>query len=959
MPAQINFQPTLFIFIGTTSGQIGWRLKKQLVDLYGKIPILRYLWIDTNNTIEPRAAQWFDASERVELTGFDPAGVIAHLQNYPTIKSWWPNAKVNPGVMFSGAPSQMRLVGRMAFFRKYNDRNAGAALYDRLKQETQALTVAANHRKTEQMSTPQMDFQVAQGIRVYLVFSPGGGTGSSQAFDLAYLCRSLLQGHQPEIAAFILMPSVIEDLMQGAGHAQRRKMLANSYAWFREEDWLSEKSDWKVKYPEGAPLDIQAPPFNHRYVISIYNQGGFRLQSADDIFDMLAHAIALDTGSSMAGAMRGFTDIVQVLGERFEGKKRSFSSLAAASLLFPRQRLMAYCSARLGRELLLNGLLGKDAEDAEAGEQAMKQRINPIASTLLANCGLRVDDLLSTLVGDAAIRLDYKTQIQGAQTVDAALSLVDTQENLNEAARTSEAERIASSAETLKTRLAASLDKELLRLIGLYGLKFTRRVLKLLSAEAQEIVEEADIYSLAGLKSYLSAKGVQNSQMENARQEYKKARNFIYNLDNGPEDKLERVFNLKGWEKKFSVGRQNIITSMKKVNDLAIRQAAGNQAMSLYDQLLAWCLEKLTQFDAYEGTILKAASALQLSADQSASKETRQAQQYEFRQEIEINFADYYHDQTADIRPENVFQTMIPAVALEKSVNFKAWLDNNKLQADVQKHAASFFAQSINETSLLGALQAIAERRGQQPQVLVHEEMEKLLKYCHPFWSYDQNTGLHDLEGKSILGVEDAASPLIPEEYRNDGSFEINETGLKDRIDVVRTWHGLPAFMLKEMLECKVEYDNLREKSDDPLHIIPIDNSSDINPEKGGLYRDTFAVALAWKYIVQVGSFYYYDPEKAYTEKNIRPAKEFKLDQGREKAEDSFAAREDWAKQVEDAIDNYVRNIGNTQAINELEAAIQERYAALGRMGPDDTLRKQYEKEIRALQKRQRDLGKV
>jgi hypothetical protein len=237
--------------------------------------------------------------------------------------------------------------------------------------------------------------------------------------------------------------------------------------------------------------------------------------------------------------------------------------------------------------------------------------------------------------------------------------------------------------------------------------------------------------------------------------------------------------------------------------------------------------------------------------------------------------------------------------------------------------------------------------------------MDDIFQYCHPFWQYDQNKGLHDIEGKSLIGVEDENNPLIPEAYRDNRLFEIKTTGLRDRIDVVRVWHGLPAFLLRGMKEYKVVYERKR-KGQDPLHVLPgMEFAQDVFPEEGQQYRETFAVAFPFNFIVNSGSYFYYDPERRQTSHQIPPGREFRLAQGREKAEDVFARRADWAQEVADKIEKEIREMGNQKAIDLLETAIRAHLETIAKMSAEDTLRRQYDKEVRALRNMQRRLGKV
>ena len=124
---QVRFQPTLLIFLGTSSGQIGYRVKRLIQRAYGSVPVLRTLWIDIDTDIDPLAQPWFTAAERIELSGLNPAAVIKNIDNYPAIKEWWPDTtQLIAGMLGGGgSPQQMRLVGRLALFRMVNARTTG------------------------------------------------------------------------------------------------------------------------------------------------------------------------------------------------------------------------------------------------------------------------------------------------------------------------------------------------------------------------------------------------------------------------------------------------------------------------------------------------------------------------------------------------------------------------------------------------------------------------------------------------------------------------------------------------------------------------------------------------------------------------------------------------------------------------------------------------------------------
>jgi len=949
-PIQVRFQPTLFIFLGTSSGQIGWRLRKLLQRAYGDVPVLRYLWIDIDSAIDPRARPFFTPAERIELSGFSPAAVVQNIENYPTLKEWWPNAEVPAGMLSGGGSlQQMRLLGRLALFRKFNDRSRGPAFIDKLNAAVDALFEIDNIRATEAKSTAKTVYAVEEGCRVVMVFSPCGGTGSALSFDVAYLCRKLLQDKEPRVMSIGVLPPVIDRAIKGETHTQREKVRANAYAWFREDNYLTEHPYWEVRYPEGATVVVPAPPFDYRFVVDMENEANYRLNSTDDVYNMIAQALFMDTGSSVAGEMRGFTANVSALREPFEGVTRSFSSLAAASLVFPKERLLDYCSHHLASALLSEGLIGTPE----------RHHVDVSASTLLGELHLRDTELIPALTAVAKAKMQREPAITKADSVATAAGEIDGQEKENEVVRRTEAEKVVKFAETRLKELKASLDKELANRAATFGFGFAIAVIDKLLEPAPPGEVPPEVASLDGLRARIAQQGCTESDVNAQREGYKNSRMALRRLDDGLEDKLERAVNLKGWQKKFALLKRDCVTDMAKVNDGVVEMAAQQQASNIYDQLAAHCAVLKAALDSSATAIRVLADELETTSKGLASKEAAEAQTYEFMQEIDVDFSSYYRDHSREIKPSAIFQDMIPAQALATTKDLTAWVAD-ELGSAALAYGGRYYGPGLEATSLLNVLKTIAEKRGVAPQKLVGERLDALVQYCQPFWQYDHNRGLHDMEGKSIIGVENETSPLIPPQFRNDQLYEIKTTGFLDRIDVVRVQHGLPAFLLRGMDEYKEVYEKKRKQKRDPLHVLPgMDLAPELAPEEGKEFREMFAIGLAFNYIVQVGSWYYFDPARAYVRKKIQPTREFRLAQGREKAEDVFARREEWAKQVDDKFEEEVQENGNAWAISKLQEAIESHEGVIAKMTIDDPLRKQYEKEIRAFQAEQSRLGKV
>ena len=948
---QINFQPTLLVFIGTSAGQIGWRVKKLLRQSYGEVPVLRFLWVDIDSSIDSLARPWFTPSERAELFGFNPAVVVQNLDHYPHIQAWWPQINVPAGVLdgSGGSPMQMRLVGRLALFRMFNDRERSAAFIDKLRSATEEMLKIANHEATTAKSNEERAFTVSPGCRVVLMFSPCGGTGSSMAFDVAYLCRKLLAGQSPHIVSISVLPPVIDASIHSETQAQKEKIRANAYAWFKEDNYLTENPYWDVTYPEGGPVRIPAAPFNIRFLVDIQNQAGYRLDSADDVYNMIAQAIFMDTGSSIVGSMRGFTANVQALSEEFEGMRQSYSSLGAASLIYPKERLLNYCAHRFSEALIRDALLAQpDSHEVEVA-----------ASTLLSHLHLRDADLLGDLMGVSQMKMIYESSIAKADHVAAAVTQVDGQESLNQGMRRSEAEKVTAFAEKHLEELKQKIDQEVTHVTATSGLAFAQSVLDLLLTSAPSGEVDAATAALDGFKTRIQQQGYSDRDLKEAQERLAHARKALKTLDDGWEDVLERVVNMQGWRRRFALYKTDTVNAMKSINEITLQITAQQQAGAIYDQLASHLKDLKSVLAASISNLETLQKAMAAEGEKLASKTEDQSGRYEFLQEIEIDFSNYYAENSASLRPQASFSRLFPAQVLMNMKELAGWLEEEGHKA-ILSFAQAFFAARIEKTSLLETLEEIAHQKGIDPKELVEQHLDRLVNYCYPFWSYETNRGLASTEGKSIIGIENENSPLIPDAYRSSNLYELKSTGFRDRIDVLRMRHGVPAFLLNGMEEWRSLYEE-RRKGIDPLHVLPgMDTAPDMLPDQNRKGREMFARAIAFGYIGQVGTYYYVDLNKSYLNDNINPSKEYRLGRGRVNAEEAFTRRIEWAGQVEDCIEDEIRQMGNQAAIQKLDGVIDGYKAEIAKMrSPDETLRKQFEKEIQSLRTLQRELGKI
>lgn len=949
MQTEIRFEPTLFVFLGTSSAQVGWRLKELLRKAYGDVPILRFLWVDADNTVDPYVSSWFLPVERAELTGFNGDAVLANINNFPAIRNWWPReSRLKAGFINRGA-GQMRPVGRLALFRMFNDRNSGPAFIDKLRLACESIQQIENIDATERMSHDGMRFVVERGsVRVVILFSTCGGTGSSMSFDLAYLCRHLLRETNPTILSVALLPSIMDKAIKNETVPQRERIRANTYAWFKECGHLIENPRWSVSYPEGAPLNVQAAPFDMNFVVEIGNQAGNRLNSEDDIFSMIASAIFMDTGSSIGGAIRGFNANVSVLLEEFQGRLRSYSSLAAASLIYPAEKVLGYASSRLGQSMIRNVCLAKT--DRKESEE--------FASALVGRLRLRDEQMLEDLLNGQQVSGQNIPAIRKSEEVEEIRRLLALQEESNLRDREYLKGQIGERSAAILRRMEQTLKDETFAMVLERGARFAQSALGVLvkEAEAKDYVAE-NARSLYAFKARLGQQGTSEANVSQAEQEYFKAREQLRARAGDAIRSAQKTFFHKSWLEGLNRVKTDCLIWMGEVNQRTLQLHAQRQAANLYEQLGDYVRKLTALLAAMIQSLERANEKLEEIARNQLRPSSADHGIYELT--VEALGADYieayYRERATVLDPVAVYRSFAQTAGVENLDRLSNWNECDWVER-LTANARTQFAEAVENASLLDEM---THFHGRQAPQKIEAQFDRLVRYCHPFWQFDANSGIQGQEGKSIIGVEDEHSDLIPLKYREDPQYEVKSTGFKHRIDFARVQHGLPAFLLRDMQDYKAYYD-ARRKGLDPLHIFPeAFIAEEVIPEEKLEARHVFACAAAFGYVIQIGTFYYFDPEKEYASRSIRPQRENRLEQGREKAEDAFIQRDDLVRAADGLVERDIVNMGNQAAIRLLDERIAENRQALARMAPDGDLRKQYEDEIRALLAKQQQLGKL
>ena len=183
----LDYRPVIFLAIGHTGGRVLSRLKQLLVERFGleqQLPALQMLYIDT------------DVGAINEITSTTGGGRLAEAETLllPIHSTW--NYRERPvgqigslsrrwlyNIPRSQKTEGLRVLGRLALLDHA----------DRVKSRLQAAIQTATDSASLAATTAASGlFFGSCDPRVFIVASPGGGTGSGMLIDIAYLTRQLL-----------------------------------------------------------------------------------------------------------------------------------------------------------------------------------------------------------------------------------------------------------------------------------------------------------------------------------------------------------------------------------------------------------------------------------------------------------------------------------------------------------------------------------------------------------------------------------------------------------------------------------------------------------------------------------------------------------------------------------------------------------------------------------------------
>ncbi len=309
---EAEIQPTLFIAVGGTGAQVLWRIRRRILNTlwntYGdqpvqlneltEFPFAEFLQIDLSHyeTESGKAAQTdllsgkvqFKDEERIvekldveKYTSSDEA-----LEKYPLIAEWFPlnRSKINElNINVEEGAGQIRAISRLYFFDQY----------EIFKSKIEAKIARLLSGVTSADAARRLGFKTQpQSLKIVVVASTAGGTGSGAFLDLGYLISMLGKKagvEKPTINLVLMLPT-------GYSGANATRTQANTYGALMElETCMREGLGYIKRWDEHEVMrDMPGKPYQDIYLIDTANLAGAQTREITDVFEMLADALFED-----------------------------------------------------------------------------------------------------------------------------------------------------------------------------------------------------------------------------------------------------------------------------------------------------------------------------------------------------------------------------------------------------------------------------------------------------------------------------------------------------------------------------------------------------------------------------------------------------------------------------------------------------------------------------------------
>jgi Tubulin like len=283
-------------------------------------------------------------SEFLTLNGFNAYAFInGRLGTDDHLKAFWDTDYEPPRDPLTDGFKRERMLGRLGF-REYSMRIA------------QQISSAMSRAMSVKSEAIQEGSTVDTGgkIRVFIVSSCAGGTGSSGFLEVVAAVHAAAQGIgvQAEIRSFTFLPGVFHKNVLEApnGEIVARAQRANAYAFFRELDHFMVYSSEVAEYVNRPGLEIPDNELvKQAFILDSSLDAIGQIENIADVYEIAAEGIyqflMCDMGR-MALGVNGTNADQELKSFDLYGKPRRYCSFGIARVVLPGDTLRHHLTMR-------------------------------------------------------------------------------------------------------------------------------------------------------------------------------------------------------------------------------------------------------------------------------------------------------------------------------------------------------------------------------------------------------------------------------------------------------------------------------------------------------------------------------------------------------------------------------------------------------------------------------------
>lgn len=304
--------PTLFIALGGTGAEIALRLRRRILshvwggdnnpvhlNSLGDFPLAQFIYYDLDASSYLEMQRDKDSDPLADLVRFGDSERLTkkldlnkyfknsgEICKYPIIRDWFPiphRKMLELNIDLNHGPDQIRAFSRLYFFDKYPE------LKNLIRTKTNYLLSNIRNERNIKHLGHQLD---PGAIRVVVISSSSGGTGSGSFIDMGYLSKMLAEIELPngnrKVDLYLMLQSGF------SGNVKKRSQ-ANTYAALMElETCMGQGNKFIKGWSENESPNLQRTPYDDVFLFDSGNLALRQKGNVTDLCDMVADTLFED-----------------------------------------------------------------------------------------------------------------------------------------------------------------------------------------------------------------------------------------------------------------------------------------------------------------------------------------------------------------------------------------------------------------------------------------------------------------------------------------------------------------------------------------------------------------------------------------------------------------------------------------------------------------------------------------